>query len=608
MITKTILPFFIWILAAGLLAQDNVVEIDLSEKYQTIDNFGASDCWSMQKIGSWYSGQKEKIADLLFSKEKGIGLSAWRFNIGAGINTSTIQNSWRTVETFETGQGEYDWSRQEEERWFLQAAKERGVEQFIAFVNSPPGRMTRNGYTNCTDGLASTNLRAGYEGQYAVYLTDILKHFRDEWGINFEFISPINEPQWEWNRNSNQEGNRASNDDIKKIVNALYSELENQAVDTKISIVESGDLRSWYQESPGTTSKYGKRYGNYLADLIADEEIKTKIGSHFCGHSYWSDRIAGQLVQDRQALYMRMLPFLNNDWKYWVTEYNIMDGPEGDGGHGRDLTMKTALDAARVIHYDLTLLHASAWQWWTAVSPENYKDGLIYTDYKDNPNSQNIIESKLLWAFGNFSRYIRPGSKRIKLTGADDKFGLLGSAYVDRESDCVIAVLLNMGFSDEPVKMNITGLGINKEVLTFTPHITSDNNEDNLKEYPSFLKGDNFTIPARSVVTLVGEIIDTTGTVNSSTGYKLFQNYPNPFNRGTKFHYYLPQPADVQISIYSLLGEKIKTVVNKIQSDGMHPAAWDGRDRENNIVSSGVYFYSLNTGKQKDVRKMVFIQ
>jgi len=358
-----------------LYAGEVEVNIDVSTTYQTVENFGASDCWSMQKIGGWYIAQKERVADLLFSRDNGIGLSAWRFNIGAGINRATIHHDWRTVETFEVAQDEYDWSRQEEERWFLQAAKERGVEQFIAFVNSPPARMTRNGYTNCTDGLSSTNLRGGYEEQFATYLVDILKHFRDEWNISFDFISPVNEPQWEWNNGSNQEGNRASNNDIKTIVSALYSELQKQDIDTKISIIESGDLRSWYQVSNSISSKYGSTYGNYLAELFADQQLKSQIGPHFCSHSYWSDRINGQLVQDRQALFDKILPFLNNGWKYWVTEYAILDGPEGNGGWGRDLTMKTALDVARVIHYDLTILHASAWQWWTAVSPENYKDG-----------------------------------------------------------------------------------------------------------------------------------------------------------------------------------------------------------------------------------------
>jgi len=591
-----------------LPAQEKTITIDASVEYQTIDNFGASDCWSFQKIGNWFEPQKEKIADLLFSVEKGIGLSAWRFNIGAGINRTTIHHPWRTVETFEISEGSYDWSRQEEERWFLQSAKDRGVEQFIAFVNSPPARMTRNGFTNCTDGLGTTNLKPGYEGQFATYLADILKHFRDEWDITFDYISPINEPQWEWNDGSNQEGNRASNDDIKKIVTALYDELRRQGLDTQISIVESGDLRSWYQERSSMTAKYGEVYGNYLGDLFNDENTRSKIGHHLSGHSYWSDRIESQLVQDRQSLYIKLLPYLNNGWKYWMTEYCVMVGPEGQGGRGRDLTIKTALDVARVIHYDLTILHTSAWQWWTAVSPEDYKDGLIYTDYLNNPNSQSFVESKLLWALGNYSRYIRPGSVRLKLSGADDKYGLLGSAYLNENRDKLIVVLLNMSTTEIPVNLNVNGLNL-KNNLMFTPYVTTDIVGDDLKEYTQFSSDVTYHIPARSIVTLVSQLDDNGSSYKYSPDeYKLFPNFPNPFNQATIFDYYLPVPGNVKISIYSVTGQQVKTIVNSERSAGIHRASWDGTNMNDVIVSSGVYVYSLKADNHIDTKKMLFLQ
>jgi len=597
----------LFIIQFYLHAQAVNISVDASVKYQTIDNFGASDCWSMQKVGGWYPVQKERIADLLFSADKGIGLSAWRFNIGAGLNYTTINHSWRTVETFEVNQNTYDWSKQEEERWFLQAAKDRGVDQFIAFVNSPPGRMTRNGYTNCTNGLGSTNLRINFVDQYAKYLVDILKHFRDDWGISFDFISPINEPQWEWNSNSNQEGNRAGNDDIKQIIESLYTELHNQNVQTEISIIESGDLRSWYQKIQSMESEYGKVYGEYLSDLIADPNINLKIASHFCGHSYWSDRIVNQLVQDREALYSQIFPFLNNGWNYWMTEYAILDGPLGQGGHGRDLSINTALDVARVIHYDLTILHASAWQWWTAVSPEDYKDGLIYTDYMNNPASQNIIESKLLWTLGNFSRYIRPGSVRIKLSGANDKLGLLGSAYINAEQDKLIIVFVNMSSSEKPVLVDFSGLDPNKKVQSFRPIITSDNSGDDLKEYNLFSSDSSFNIPPRSVVTFIGEIVDT-NYAELPDDYKLYQNYPNPFNNRTKFYYYLPEPGKVNITIYSLKGEQIKSLVKNEHKNGLDFSTWDGTNTNNELVSSGVYLYSMKVGNNQINKKMIFIQ
>jgi len=86
------------------------VSIDLNKRYQTIDNFGASDAWSCQFAGNWSEAKRNAIADLLFSQElkldgspEGIGLSLWRFNIGAGStqqgSQSGIGDEWRRAES-----------------------------------------------------------------------------------------------------------------------------------------------------------------------------------------------------------------------------------------------------------------------------------------------------------------------------------------------------------------------------------------------------------------------------------------------------------------------------------------------------------------------------
>ena len=115
--------------------------VESKEKHQTIDNFGASDGWSMQYIGLWPEEKQKKMADWLFSTEndkngnpKGIGLSLWRFNIGAGSTeqgkASGINDVWRRAECFLLPDGTYDWNKQKGQRNFLQLAKLRGVDQF----------------------------------------------------------------------------------------------------------------------------------------------------------------------------------------------------------------------------------------------------------------------------------------------------------------------------------------------------------------------------------------------------------------------------------------------------------------------------------------------
>jgi hypothetical protein len=68
---------------------------------------------------------------------KGIGLSLWRFNIGAGTAeqgaASGIKDEWRRAESFLNNDGTYNWDKQAGQVWFLKAAKERGVNEFLAF-------------------------------------------------------------------------------------------------------------------------------------------------------------------------------------------------------------------------------------------------------------------------------------------------------------------------------------------------------------------------------------------------------------------------------------------------------------------------------------------
>ena len=77
---------------------------------------------------------------------------------------------------------------------FSASCEERGVETFIAFVNSPPVWMTKNGHAQPDPNSGSTNLKAEYVDDFAVFLADVLEHFQNERGIHFDYISPINEP------------------------------------------------------------------------------------------------------------------------------------------------------------------------------------------------------------------------------------------------------------------------------------------------------------------------------------------------------------------------------------------------------------------------------
>jgi O-glycosyl hydrolase len=490
--------FFIAAALAGRAVADvggdgPTFSLDLHTHYQVIDNFGANDAWSMQKVGGWSEANKRKIADLLFSTSSGIGLSCWRFNIGAGINHASIRDPWRTVETFEVGPGKYDWTRQANERWFLRAARAEGVRQFLATIYSPPLRLTRNGLSNLHgDKVSTTNLKEGAEGEFARYIADILRHFESNPDpaerIRFNYVLPINEPQWAWE--GFQEGNRASNDDIRRIYSAVKAALDAYRLGTHILGPDSGDIPDMYQPDANATKWWHAPYGDYLHLICGDPSIARCMGGVISYHSYWSDNVQTQLVQNRKKLADAFLRYPG--WKLWMSEYCVME-PK------RDLGIDTALRAARIIHADLTIANASSWQWWMAVSQENYKSGLIYTDYKKPGDAESIYPSKLFWVMGNFSRFIRPGAVRVELSGPQDISGLMGSAYINPDTGRVVLVFVNIGQAARRISFG-DAFTRQKAFTSYTTSATED-----LARGRSSLSTDGYTVPARSVVTLVSD-------------------------------------------------------------------------------------------------------
>lgn len=90
--------------------------------------------------------------------------------------------------------------------------------------------------------------------------------------------------------------------------------------------------------------------------------------------------------------------------------------------------------------------------------------------------------------------------------------------------------------------------------------------------------------------------------------FSLSQNYPNPFNPQTVIKYTLPEDCHVKLTIYNVLGQKVKTLVNQYQNAGYRMVHWDGRDDRNNEIPSGVYFYKMETPKYSDTKKMVLLR
>jgi O-glycosyl hydrolase len=522
------------LLAAVLIPVQALTQTQLNISYdqthQRIDGFGASDAWSIGPIISkWELEGKqddiEALADQLFSIESGIGLSAWRFNIGAGSaeqgDDSAIPDPLRRAQLLIPKAGsEIDQSKQRGQIRLLQEAHERGVGNLVAFVNSPPHWLTKNGLTHPGDGVqaGSSNLDMSQADGFSTFLVAVLEYLRSaSVGVPVNFISPVNEPSWHWQGQS-QEGNRYNNEELKTVYMSLYAALVKTGLEHAVEIdgAEVPELRAALNDdyhtrfdssifTGGMNETSHGVYKNYIDALLGDPEIREVLGNKLSVHSYWSSASSERLGLLRDLL-AQNLATVSPQAKLWMSEFCVLGDP-GDirkfGGPGFDVDdMELALHTARVIHRDMTRLNVAAWFWWLAVTPYDYKDGLLKID--PSLEADTLRESKLMWTLGNFSRFIRPGFYRLEMPGVDDLTGVMASAYKDPENSRLVVVAINAGATNETLKFSIDGLPSGRKLGEFQSYVT--NSAHNLASKMTAFEHGQHVIPAKSIVTYVASI------------------------------------------------------------------------------------------------------
>ena len=469
------------------------------EPRQTIDHFGASDAWSMQSIGTWHDAEEQsKIADWLFSMDcdpsgqpKGIGLSLWRFNLGAGSaeqgEDAAINRDTRT-ECFLRPDGTYDWSRQAGQRRFLRMAKERGVDRFLSFLNSPPVYFTQNGLATNTGRGGTLNLKPDCYGAFARFMAEAVRGLEEHDGIHIDYISPVNEPDGSWNwQGPKQEGSPATNRETARLVRATSEEFRRQGLTTQITVNESSDLRCLL----GIHDTSWER-GNTIRTLFCTDSADTYIGDVplaaplILGHSYWTNTPVDRMRAIREQLRDTCRTY---GIGFWQSEICIMHNDEEiGGGGGYDFTMATALYVARIIHHDLAYADARSWSWWRACGG-NYKDGLIRVYNRE----RHARDSRLLWALGNYSRFVRPGAVRHHVCGPDDPTAVMVTAFRSKEGRWR---LVTINYSGEERQLNIRFS--DGSTPQWQCYRTSDAAGETLKPV-----ADTGTLPPRSITTFV---------------------------------------------------------------------------------------------------------
>ncbi|MFQ5825412.1 MAG: FlgD immunoglobulin-like domain containing protein, partial [bacterium] len=123
---------------------------------------------------------------------------------------------------------------------------------------------------------------------------------------------------------------------------------------------------------------------------------------------------------------------------------------------------------------------------------------------------------------------------------------------------------------------------------------------------PGERTGINFFLP--KLADILVEVSETPANETVPKDFQLSQNYPNPFNPSTVINYGVPRTARVQLNVYNLLGQRIRTLFDGRKTAGTYTMGWDGLNDQGELVAAGIYFVRLETDNQSVTRKMLLIR
>ena len=358
---------------------------------QEITGWGTSAAWWGQVAGA--SEKADDYAKLLYSEE-GLGLNVYRYNVGAGEkdnpNTRLDRNSWRSSESFlvyneATGTYEYDWNKDAAAQNMLDLCLSYGcIDTVVLFANSPHYSMCVSGQASGGLEPAQSNLKKDCYDDFAEYMLDIAEYFIGK-GVPVKYISPINEPQWDWGGGwVGQEGCHYEIDEVIEVGKAFAAEIKERNLDVKLSLAESGQV--------------GDHAMDCIDRIYENSDIVDVLGT-YAYHSYWTNDM---LLKKAYGEYIRR--------NYCDVELEMSEWCELPCEHTID-DIKGALIMARTISEDISLTGVNSWSSWVGVNEGGkYADSMIAATSYDC-NSYEI--AKRYYAMAHFTKFVPVGSHAV---------------------------------------------------------------------------------------------------------------------------------------------------------------------------------------------------
>lgn len=410
---------------------------------RTFRGWGTSLCWWANRIG--YSEKMTEDSARLFFSTEGLGLNVMRYNIGGGddpthnhiTRTDSDMPGWLKID--ENGEPYYDLTADEYQLNILRAAYEAaGDDAFVeAFSNSPPYFMTVSGCSSGGKNPLSNNLKKSCVTDFAEYLATVCGYINNEMGIRVGSLAAMNEPFTNYWRaySPKQEGCHVSPGRMQSLL-----------------ICE--------------TAKAIKEAGLSHVDITASDETNTKRQNTACKRlsaEAWEcvDRVSTHTYEKATAGVAKTAAKKNKPLWMTETDWSAIDG-ENAGEMG------PALWLGHKIIEDLSTLEADAWVIWQIVaayiSKKEYKGRRDMPDLPDlnegywgtafaDTDKEEIILTQKYYGFGQFTRFMRPGARLIKVN--EDTL-----ASFDEKKGSISIVCLNRKKEDTPIALTLKGFGI----------------------------------------------------------------------------------------------------------------------------------------------------
>ncbi|MCL2044031.1 MAG: hypothetical protein FWG89_07830 [Treponema sp.] len=615
-----------WLFSQDFDSQGNPLGIGLSEWRVNFGSGSWEQAWEKNwnsKIGTRYGGNSNGAVrswdNMQASWER--NAESFLYDVAAPyVNSTPITTFNGTLTGTRPAAGgriRYDWpqiergadgvsvvsmsGRQAGQLYWMEEAKKRGVEALVGFANSPPvswtlsrtgnnathtsnvnssGRYTQiftggnlpDGGGNALGSAPAAQNQINHYETFATYLADIAQEFGsrtitdlrgNQQSLRFNYISPVNEPQWEWNEDK-QEGTQMSNANIARMTRAAdaairgvdvshYTRPNVNATNTKLMMPESCQWQFLYEGSATNTRDqintfFQSSSGNYIGGLPTMQPWIMAAHTYFSHGSDSSTRSIRQSARARANL--RTQPETGEPIHLWSTEWCGLDGGDGISTIA-GAYFDVGLFMAKLAYADIIHAGSQTFSFWTAFDMERggasrysmiayAPNQAVWNDtgHLTNPifRPGQIKSQPTLWSMGHYSLFVRPNFKRIQINPgpglamsvgqypgsgtswqSESLTGLMATAYKsppgyrdfidDMPVNRIVVVYVNMLSQERVVAADFAGDVKPIRVRVFRTREQDTNNATRhtalgMRSVP-VVGGGVVTIPARSLVTVV---------------------------------------------------------------------------------------------------------